>query len=474
MAENIVQRTIVGLIAVAIMFILAVSAMGYASYKLADVGTWTIHTHKVIEELKDSLSGLQDVETGERGFAVTGVDRFLEPYNWGKTVSIKHLETVLNLTTDNVGEQKNIQEALKLARSKIAASEANINAKRKGVVSIKDVDAGKSIMDAYRVQMAKMIGVETNLLAERTADFQHTQTMVSALTGILSVLIFGLLSWVYKITSKGIEDEKRRVKELNAFNIGLQNEIAQRVKTEKALKETTVKLTSSNTDLQQFAYVASHDLQEPLRAVSGFLTLIMSKHKGKLDPETESWINHAVEGSQRMRSLINDLLVYARVESRGKELTDVDCNAALTLAKKDLSVVLEETEAEIVSDNLPHVLGDVGQLGQLLQNLIGNAVKFRGSNKPVVKITVERKNNDWQFAVKDNGIGFDIEHADRIFVIFQRLQGREEYKGTGIGLALCKKIVERHGGRIWAESEKGSGSTFFFTIPVLEGELNGK
>jgi light-regulated signal transduction histidine kinase (bacteriophytochrome) len=297
--------------------------------------------------------------------------------------------------------------------------------------------------------------------------------MVSALTGILSILIFGLLSWVYKVTSKAIEDEKVRVKELNTFNIGLQNEIEQRIKTEKALKEATVKLTSSNTDLQQFAYVASHDLQEPLRAVSGFLTLIMSKHKGKLDPETESWINHAVEGSQRMRSLINDLLVYARVESRGKVLTEIDCNAALALAKKDLAVVLEETEAEIVSEDLPRVLGDVGQLGQLLQNLIGNAVKFRGNKKPVVNITVLKKNSDWQFSVKDNGIGFDIEHADRIFVIFQRLQGREEYQGTGIGLALCKKIVERHGGRIWAESEKGSGSTFFFTIPVMEGESNG-
>jgi signal transduction histidine kinase len=474
MTENVVQRTITGLIAVAIMFILAVSAMGYASYKLSDVGAWTIHTHKVIEELKDSLSGLQDVETGERGYLVTGIERFLEPYNWGKFAVFKHLDTVQTLTTDNLEEQKNVQSASKLARSKIAISEANITAKQKGVVVLKDVDNGKTVMDAYRVQIANMISIENYLLAERTAEFQHTQAMVSALTGILSILILGLLSWVYKITSKAIEDEKVRVKELNTFNVGLQNEIEHRIKTEKALKEATVKLTSSNTDLQQFAYVASHDLQEPLRAVSGFLTLIMSKHKGKLDPETESWINHAVEGSQRMRSLINDLLVYARVESRGKALAEIDCNAALTLAKKDLAVVLEETEAEIISDNLPRVLGDVGQLGQLLQNLIGNAVKFRGSKKPIVKITVEKKNNDWQFAVTDNGIGFDIEHADRIFVIFQRLQGREEYKGTGIGLALCKKIVERHGGRIWAESEKGLGSTFFFTIPVLEGELNGK
>lgn len=474
MATNAIDNTVKGLIAVAVLFILAVSAMGFASYKLSDVGFWTIHTHRVIEELKDSLSALQDVETGERGFLVTGVDTFLEPYNWGKPAVYKHLETVKNLTEDNSDEQGNVAEAVKIARSKVERSDLNIEQRRKGPVKQGNMDAGKSAMDAYRVQIAKMINLENALLATRTAEFQQTQTIVSALTGILSLLIFGLLSWVYRVTSKGIEDEKKRVKELNEFNVGLQNEIEQRIKTEKALKETTIKLTSSNTDLQQFAYVASHDLQEPLRAVSGFLTLITSKHKGQLDPETEGWINHAVEGSQRMRSLINDLLVYARVESRGKVLTDIDFNAALKLAKKDLAVVLEETEAEIIAGDLPHVMGDVGQLGQLLQNLIGNAIKFRGSDKPLVNIGAERKDNDWIFSIKDNGIGFDQEHAERIFVIFQRLQGRDEYKGTGIGLALCKKIVERHGGRIWAESSKGSGSTFFFTIPVIEGEANGK
>jgi signal transduction histidine kinase len=462
-----------GLIAVAIMFTLVVSAMGYGAYKLSDMGYWTIHTHRVIEELKDSLSGLQDVETGERGFLMTGIPGFLEPYNWGKPAVFKHLHTVKTLTEDNPEEQVNIEEAINLAKSKVSRSDSNIEAKRRGPVELKDNDSGKAMMDAYRMQIAKMISAENALLAVRTAQLEQTQTVVSALTGTLALLIFGLLSWVYKITSKAIDDEKVRVKELNASNLGLQNEIEQRIRTEKALKEATIKLSSSNTDLQQFAYVASHDLQEPLRAVSGFLTLIMSKHKDKLDPETEGWINHAVEGSQRMRSLINDLLVYARVESTGKALANIDCNAALTLAEKDLAVMLAETEAELISDNLPHVLGDVGQLGQLLQNLIGNAVKFRGDKKPVVRITVSRKDNEWLFTVKDNGIGFDQEHADRIFVIFQRLQGRDEYKGTGIGLALCKKIVERHGGRIWVESQKGSGSTFFFTIPAIEGEKNG-
>jgi len=273
---------------------------------------------------------------------------------------------------------------------------------------------------------------------------------------------------------KETEEEKRRVRELNTLNTDLHAEIEQRMKTEKALKETALRLASSNTDLQQFAYVASHDLQEPLRAVAGFLTLIASKQKGNLDPETEGWINHAVEGALRMRALINDLLTYARVESRSMALEETDCNKSLAQAKKDLAVVLEETGGQITAGKLPTVLGEGGQLTQLFQNLIGNALKFKSTNIPVVSIEANQKDGDWVFAVKDNGIGFGQEHAQRIFVIFQRLQGREDYKGTGIGLALCKKIVERHGGHIWAESTKGKGSSFFFTIPVMQGDSNDR
>ena len=319
-----------------------------------------------------------------------------------------------------------------------------------------------------------MIDTESNLLAKRNRDLQLAQQFLWAGTLALAVSALALLAWVFRITRAAIEDEKRRVVELNSLNRGLQEEIEQRKIVELALKDTTMKLTSSNTDLQQFAYVASHDLQEPLRAVAGFLTLIAKRHKGTLDPETEGWINHAVEGAQRMRSLINDLLLYARVESRGKELEPTDCNKALDQAKKDLSVVLEETGAEINATKLPTLLGDEGQLSQLFQNLVGNAIKFRQTDiSPKVDIEVRQENAEWIFYVKDNGIGFDQTHADRIFIIFQRLQGRDEYQGTGIGLALCKKIVERHGGRIWAESAKGKGSTFFFTIPVMQGEHNG-
>lgn len=332
---------------------------------------------------------------------------------------------------------------------------------------------GKRIMDAYRKVSSEMVDFESDVLAQRVRDLATAQQALWAATAILTVLGGGILGWVFNLTRTTIEQEKRRVEMLNEMNLNLQGEIEQRKLTEQALKDTTVKLTSSNADLQRFAYVASHDLQEPLRAVAGFVTLIANKHRGTLDEESEGWITHAVEGSQRMRNLINDLLAYARVESRGKALESMDVGRAFEQAKRDLRVLIEENNAEVTSSELPKLEGDEGQLTQVFQNLIGNAIKFKGDKKPVVHVDATKQNDEWLFSIKDNGIGFEPEHVDRIFVIFQRLHGREEYKGTGIGLALCKKIVERHGGRIWAEAAKGAGSTFYFTIPEKQGDNNG-
>ncbi len=474
MTASVVKKTVYGLITIGVVLLLAIGSMGYLAARLTEASHWTEHTHEVIEDLLRSLSSLQDVETGNRGYAASGDRSFLEPCVIGKKDAIAHLERVAELTLDNPDQQKAVAVARNLSAEKVKFSDDVINASVDEGRALIASGRGKRIMDAYRQQIAVMIDTESNLLAKRNRDLQLAQQFLWAGTLALAVSALALLAWVFRITRAAIEDEKRRVVELNSLNRGLQEEIEQRKIVELALKDTTMKLTSSNTDLQQFAYVASHDLQEPLRAVAGFLTLIAKRHKGTLDPETEGWINHAVEGAQRMRSLINDLLLYARVESRGKELEPTDCNKALDQAKKDLSVVLEETGAEINATKLPTLLGDEGQLSQLFQNLVGNAIKFRQTDiSPKVDIEVRQENAEWIFSVKDNGIGFDQTHADRIFIIFQRLQGRDEYQGTGIGLALCKKIVERHGGRIWAESAKGKGSTFFFTIPVMQGEHNG-
>ncbi len=244
------------------------------------------------------------------------------------------------------------------------------------------------------------------------------------------------------------------------------NDITERKRAEEKTRQLLAELDRSNKELEQFAYVASHDLQEPLRMVSSYTQLLARRYKGRLDADADEFIAFAVDGAYRMQRLINDLLSYSRVGTRGKEFEPTDCAAFFDQAITNLKGTIGESGAEVTCGPLPTVMADKSQIGQLLQNLIGNALKYHGDEPPRVHVSAEQKGDEWVFSVRDNGIGIDPQYADRIFVIFQRLHNREEYAGTGIGLAICKKIVERHGGRIWLESQLGSGATFHFTIPI--------
>jgi signal transduction histidine kinase len=238
---------------------------------------------------------------------------------------------------------------------------------------------------------------------------------------------------------------------------------------EERLRSLLTELERSNRELEQFAYVASHDLQEPLRMVSSYTQLLEQRYRDQLDDDAREFINYAVDGARRMQRLINDLLELSRVSTRGKPLEPIDANEVLGAVRANLSAAIEDSGALVTSDELPTVKADSTQLGQLLQNLIGNAIKFHGADAPRVHISAREQRGEWVFSVKDNGIGIAREYFDRIFVIFQRLHATATYPGTGIGLAVCKRIVERHGGRIWVESESGNGSSFFFTIPSSRG-----
>ena len=246
--------------------------------------------------------------------------------------------------------------------------------------------------------------------------------------------------------------------------VGTIQDITERRRAEAELESLVDELRRSNAELEQFAYVASHDLQEPLRMVSSFTQLLRRRYEGQLDATADEFIGYAVDGASRMQTLINALLEYSRVGTRGRPFAPVDTEGVFSAALANLRNAVAESGAEVVSVGLPTVPGDEVQLMQLFQNLIANAVKFRGEERPRVRVEARRRGREWLFSVTDNGIGIGEEYRERIFVIFQRLHGREEYSGTGIGLALCKKIVERHGGKIWVESEPGRGSTFYFTL----------
>jgi signal transduction histidine kinase len=242
----------------------------------------------------------------------------------------------------------------------------------------------------------------------------------------------------------------------------------ERQRAEEQLRQTSSELARSNTDLQQFAYVASHDLFEPLRMVRSFLQLLQEHASGKLDKESEEFIGLALDGANRMQALISDLLAYSRVDQRGQLMEPTDCNQVLEAAVANLKVAIDESGATVNHQPLPTVRGDIVQLIQLFQNLVGNAIKFHGEQPPRVDISVSQKDGEWLFTFTDNGIGIDPKHFERIFEIFQRLHTRNEYPGTGIGLSICKRIVERHGGRMWVESSPGKGSSFYFSLPVMD------
>jgi signal transduction histidine kinase len=263
-----------------------------------------------------------------------------------------------------------------------------------------------------------------------------------------------------------IAEQQATAVELRRSHEELERRVAERTVD---LSNANAALTRSNAELEQFAYVASHDLQEPLRMISSYVQLIARRYRTRLDSDADEFIAFAVEGADRMQRMINDLLALSRIGTRGRSFGRVATHDVLAAAVSNLQVAIDEARAAITHDPLPVLVADEGQLVQLFQNLIGNAIKFRREAPPAIHVSATDAGSEWVFAVSDNGIGIEREYFDRVFVIFQRLHGKERYPGTGIGLAICKKIVERHGGRIWVESEVGAGTRVSFSLPKQVG-----
>ena len=311
-----------------------------------------------------------------------------------------------------------------------------------------------------------LIRIPPSIFSNYSLDFK--------LRFISSLSVVFAFSYLFEYSREKNQEELQRTHD------DLEKRFNERKRAEEALKEKTEELARSNKDLEQFAYVASHDLQEPLRMVTSYVQLLAQRYKGRLDSDADDFIRFAADGAVRMSKLINDLLVYSRAGTQEMELKPTDCETVLNHSLDNLKVAIEENGAVVTHDPLPTVMADHSRLGQLFQNLIGNAIKFRRNEQPRVHISASRNGSGWTFSVCDNGIGIAPEYAQRIFVVFQRLHSREEYPGTGIGLAICQKIVERHGGHIWVESEPRKGATFYFTLratktdSVSHGASKGK
>jgi len=308
---------------------------------------------------------------------------------------------------------------------------------------------------------------EERLLVGRSSELEASSRRARWIIVVGEALGFLFLGVAGFIIQQEITRRASAEEEVRTLNMDLERRVADRT---AELAERAKELERSNLELQQFAYVASNDLQEPLRTIASFTQLLAKRYHDKLDDKAREFINFAVDGSKRMQTLINDLLAFSRVGTQGKPFAPTHCDAVLDRILKNLKTSIENSGAVITRDPLPIVMGDEVQLAQLLQNLLTNAMKFRGADVPRIHISAIPDGTKWKIMVRDNGIGIPPEHHDRIFVIFQRLHTKTQYPGTGIGLAICKKVAERHGGRLWIEPSLGGGSTFCFTI--ADGENN--
>jgi signal transduction histidine kinase len=435
---------------------------------------WVTHSHRVLEQVDTVVTDLLNAETGERGFILTGESSFLKPYTEALAHVNEDVGELRRITSDNPIQRQAVDRVDPLISERLGMLRERIEVRKKeGLVSGAEMvrqGPGKLYMDRIREQFDGMKQEENRLLILRTDEaFKSSRnTRIVIVTGEILAIAFLCLAGI--VVGQEMEQRRGAEMEVRTLNTNLEMRVAERT---AELNERAKDLARSNSELQQFAYVASHDLQEPLRMVASFTQLLAKRYGDKLDDDARDFINYAVDGATRMQTLISDLLNYSRVGTQGKPLVPTDSRTLLKRVLESLQISIEESGAVIVSDTLPVVMADPQQLGQLFQNLIINAIKFHGKDVPRIRISSERNGKEWKFSVQDNGIGISPEHADRIFIIFQRLHTKTEYPGTGIGLAICKKIVERHGGRIWIEPSPEGGASFCFTMSAAERQSHG-
>jgi signal transduction histidine kinase len=451
-----------------------VVASAFASYQQGQ--SWVAHTNEVISTVDRLLLAVTRAESAQRGFLLAGNEAYNARLTKAAADSETELSHLLALTTDNATQHQNartmkarVEERLQGLAVLVAKRQAGPLESETTALVMAD---GTAVMQSIWELSREITRYEKDLLASRQSSVRLAGYVVIGSFAICTLVTIGLLLWAYELIKHYAADRERAQAEVMLLNADLEKRVAARTAD---LEAAVNNLQRSNEDLTKFAYVASHDLQEPLRTVASYVSLLSMKYTGQIDEQADKYIRFAVEGSKRMQTLVHDLLTYSRVGTGTIKVTNVDMNKVLRDARQNLDVLISENHVAIAASVLPTLVADEGRMLQVFNNLIANAIKFRHLSRPCcISIEAEQQSSDWVFQVKDNGIGFEQQYSDRIFTLFQRLHSIGAYPGTGIGLAVCKRIVEQHGGRMWATSTLGEGSTFFFALPSKSKELEAQ
>lgn len=428
---------------------------------------WVSHTKEVLAELDQMMLIMTGAETSQRGFLLTDDPSYLRRYNEALGLVEAHLGALHSLTADNRTQQVAVEQLSSLVHVRIGKMNEVLELRRSHELpaqqAVEDMASGTVLMDRIRGISTNMIREENRLLQLRTDAQRNTgiQVAIVFVFGIVASVV--LLFWAYRKILGYAEARDRAEAEIRELNLGLQRRVEERT---AELERANVQLTRSNEDLTRFAYVASHDLQEPLRMIGSYAGLLGRRYEGQLDERADKYIFYIVDGAKRMQTLVQDLLAYSRSGSQALKFQPTNMEEVLSTAIGNLEFAIADASAVITRDPLPSLTADPVKITQVMQNLLANAIKFRKADEPPrIHVSARQEEKDWIFSVRDNGIGFEPRYSDRIFTIFQRLHPVGQYPGTGIGLAICKRIVEGHGGRVGADSEPGAGSTFYFVLP---------
>lgn len=477
------QKVLVLAFVLLIAALLANAVVAYrATLQMLDNQRQVAHTQQVLIELAATFSALQEAETGQRGYIITGSPFYLDPYTRALEVVDIHLATLRSLTADNPRQQVRLRAMEPRVAERLRILRENLELRRTtgmaAAATAVSSGRGKMEMDAIRALVDAMAAEERRLLDRRFRESRSSGRRALVTFTLANLLLAGLAILSFYLVRRHLIERLQTEKALLAARNQLEEKVRERTselaEANELLTASSLDLERSNRELQDFAFIASHDLQEPLRKIQAFGDRLKTKHEARLGDEGLDYLGRMLAAAQRMHTLINDLLTFSRVTSKAEPFVPVDLNQIAGEVLSDLEARVQLTGGEVEVEELPALEAAPLQMRQLFQNLIGNALKFhRQGVPPRVRISGREVVRDdgaaeCHLTFEDNGIGFDVKYLDRIFTPFQRLHARVEYEGTGMGLAVCRRIVERHGGEISAESVPGEGSRFLVVLPLRQ------